>query len=218
MASFFWQSKPWQAFKTFAIIFSFIVNFILIIVLLIAAPLILPIVSEIAVPIVGGLTTSFEDMNNASIVQTIVVDDDLDIAFTLPLNQQTDVVLAAPVPLNVQAQFLLPGGGGNINGNVSIELPAGTVLPVQLKLDVPVQENIPVLLNVPVEIPLSETELGAPFSNLQAIFSPLDDFLGNLPADNDELRARLGNSLTASPESTEEQADTINNQQSAVND
>ena len=29
-----WTGKPWQAFKTFAIIFSFIMNFVLLLVLL----------------------------------------------------------------------------------------------------------------------------------------------------------------------------------------
>lgn len=49
-----WSGKPWQAFKTFAIIFSFVMNFVLLVVLLIAAPLILPIVDSIAEPLVGA--------------------------------------------------------------------------------------------------------------------------------------------------------------------
>lgn len=191
MKTVWWQSKPWQAFKTFAIIFSFIVNFVLILVLLIAAPLIIPIVSEIVNPLVGGLTESFVEMGEASIVQTIQVDDTIPIQFTLPLDQQTDVVLAEPVPVSVGAQFVLPNGGGIINGNVTLQLPEGLVLPVQLKLDVPVSQTIPVQLAVPVNIPLEETELGTPFNRLQTLFIPLDGLLSGLPESNDDLVGRV---------------------------
>lgn len=191
MRTIWWQSKPWQAFKTFAIIFSFIVNFVLVLVLLIAAPLIIPIVAEIVNPLVGGLTQSFVEMGEASIQQTIVVDDEIPIEFTLPLNQQTNVVLAAPVPLSVNAQFVLPSGGGTINGNVNLQLPKDLVLPVQLTLDVPVSQTIPVVLAVPVDIPLDETQLGTPFTRLQQLFIPLNNLLSGLPSSNQDLVDRV---------------------------
>lgn len=191
MRSALWQNKPWQAFKSFAIIFSFVVNLVLIIVLLLIAPIILPIVGQIVNPLVGGLTDSFVEMGAASIKQTIVVDDQIPIQFTLPLEQQTNVVLAAPVPLSVGAQVLLPNGGGIINGTVDLQLPEGLVLPVFLSLNVPVSQTVPVLLNVDVDIPLSQTELGVPFTRLEGLFTPLDGLLSGLPASNDELMARI---------------------------
>jgi hypothetical protein len=87
----------------------------------------------------------------------------------------------------------LPGGGGTINGTVSLQLPAGLELTVALSLVVPVSQTIPVNLAVSVDIPLDETELGRPFSDLQAIFAPLDTLLSNLPASNAELFDRLRN-------------------------
>ncbi len=191
MNRFFWQNKPWQAFKNFAIIFSFIVNIVLIVILLLAAPLILPAVTEIANPLVGGLTQSFNEMGDASIVQTIVVDDQIPIQFTLPLNQQTRVVLSEPVPLSVPARFVFPDGGGAINGQVSLTLPEGQELPIHLALDVPVSQTIPVRLSVPVDIPLDQTELGVPFNRLKALFNPLNDLIGGLPATGAELNERL---------------------------
>ena len=193
MKNTFWNGKPWQAFKTFAIIFSFTVNIILLIVLLLIAPLIIPIVDSIAKPIVGGLNNSFVDMSKATIVRTINVEDEIPIAFNLPLDTETDVVLAKAVPLSVPAQFNLPGGGGSINGQVAIELPQGLVLPVQLKLDVPVEEQIPVALAVNVEIPLEETDLGQPFNTLRGLFEPLNNLLIKLPDSNDELIDRVIN-------------------------
>ena len=192
MRKLIWDGKPWQAFKAFAIILSFITNFVLLIVLLAIAPLIIPIVDGIAKPIVGGLNSSFVDMSTASIERTINVEDTIPIAFTLPLSETTNVVLAESVPLNgLPAQFILPNGGGAINGQVSLSLPEGLVLPVELALEVPVDQQIPVSLGVDVNIPLNETELGKPFSTLRSLFEPLNELLERLPSSNEELIQRL---------------------------
>lgn len=184
--------KPWEAFKTFALIFSFIVNLIFFLVLLSIAPLILPIVNDIVNPLVSGLNQSFVDMGEAEINRVIMVDDEIPISFTLPLETETSVLLTEGVPLNnIPAQYVLPGGGGYINGTVSLTLPPGLALPVQLSLEVPVDQTIPVQLAVDVQIPLDETELGKPFNDLQAIFGPLDETLGSLPVSNEDLFNRL---------------------------
>ncbi len=186
-----WSGKPWQAFKTFAIIFSFVMNLVLLLVLLIAAPLILPIVNTVVDPLVGGLTDSFVDMSDATISRTIVVQDTIPINFVLPLDAQTDVVVVSSVPLNIPATFSLPGGGGEINGNVTLALPEGLTLPVQLSLEVPVDQEIDVSLAVDVQIPLQETELGGPFNTLRGLFEPLDQLIKGLPASNEELFGRV---------------------------
>lgn len=186
-----WSSKPWQAFKTFAIIFSFIMNFVLLLVLLFVLPLLLPILNDVAKPIVGGLDQSFNEMSSANITQQIEVRDTMPISFTLPLNASTDVLVTEGVPLNIPASFTLPGGGGQINGSVTLELPAGLTLPVQLEMEVPVDQEIDVALDVPVNIPLAETELGVPFQRLQSLFGPLNQLVDNLPDSNDELFNRV---------------------------
>jgi hypothetical protein len=191
---FFWQARPWQAFKNFAIIFSFVVNLVLILVILLALPLIIPIVSGIAYPIVNGLNQSFIQMGEASIERTIAVDDEIPVVFSLPLQQQTQVVLTEAVPMSVPATFVLPAGGGTINGTVSLQLPPGTSLPVSLDMTVPVSTSIPVKLDVGVDIPMQETELATPFNNLRALFQPLDAFLSGLPQSNEDLYERLGSS------------------------
>jgi len=195
MKQFLWQAKPWQAFKSFAIIFSFTVNLVLLIGLILIAPLILPLVNQVAQPLVGGLSQSFAEMGEASIVRTIGVEDTIPVVFTLPLQTETEVVLTEAVPLSVNARFVLPGGGGAINGTVNIELPPGLILPVALDLQVPVNQTVPVNLDVAVDIPLHETELGVPFSRLQALFGPLDRFLVGLPADNEDLFRRVQEGL-----------------------
>lgn len=187
----FWQGKPWRAFKNFAILFSFVVNLVLLLILFLSLPLLIPGLNSIAKPLVGGLSDSFVQMGQARIERTITVDDQLPVSFTLPLQQNTSVVLVEPVPMTVPATFNLPGGGGTINGVVSLQLPAGTSLPVALDMQVPVSNTIPVKLDVAVDIPLQETDLGTPFNNLQGLFIPLDQLLGGLPQSNDDLFRRL---------------------------
>jgi hypothetical protein len=44
---------------------------------------------------------------------------------------------------------------------------------------------------VDADIPLEETEMGPPLSNLSSVVARVDQFLSNLPADNRELFKRL---------------------------
>ncbi len=202
-----WGNKPWQAFKAFAILFSFFMNFILLLVILSIAPLTLPIVNDIVKPIVGGLNESFDEMSSATITQEIPVRDTMPISFTLPLSATTEVLVTDGVPLNIPATFTLPGGGGQIVGSVTLELPAGLALPVQLEMEVPVDQEIDVALDVAVDIPLAKTELGTPFIRLQDLFGPLDAQVDSLPDNSDELIDRVLNDDDeegeAAPESTE---------------
>ncbi len=186
-----WGQKPWDAFKTFAILFSFALNLTLVIILLAVAGLIIPIVNDIVEPIVGGLNDSFVEMSEATIEQDITIDTTMPISFTLPLEQSTVVILTEDVPLSVPAKFILPGGGGQINGQVTIVMPTGLQLPVAMNMEVPVDQTIPVSMVVPVEIPLDKTELGGPFFKLRALFGPLNDMIKNLPSSNEEVGERV---------------------------
>ena len=186
MKEFMWQKKPWQAFKTFALIFSFLVNFVLIIVLLLMLPQILPLVNGTAKPIVGGLNQSFIEMNQASIISTIEVSDTVPVNLDVQLVTDTVVTITQDILLgNYPITMILPGGAGYINGEVSMVLPTGLALPIELNVDVPVRDEIPVNLLVDVNIPLNKSELGTPFTRLEDLFGPLVDLLDQLPEDND---------------------------------
>ncbi|MDX1616785.1 MAG: hypothetical protein R3300_20930 [Candidatus Promineifilaceae bacterium] len=191
MKGWIWSGKPWQAFKNFAILFSFAVNLVLLLAILLAGPLLLPALNQVALPLVGGLNQSFVEMGEARIVRTVAVEDTIPIQFELPVSTTTTAEIVEPVPMSVPTSFVLPGGGGTINGTVFFDLPAGTQLPVSMELVVPVDQQVPVELAVDVEIPMQETELGRPFGQLQRLFAPLERFLRGLPADNGELGRRL---------------------------
>jgi hypothetical protein len=172
----------WSAFKTFAILFSFTVNFVLVIVLLILAGWILfPAKTDLVEPLLDDLHGAIVALEEATIVRTIPIDQQVPVSFTLPLNQATTVVLSQDVELVRPATFHLPGGGGAINGTVVLNLPQGLELPVQLNLNVPVDNSIPVQFPVEVSIPLKETELNQVVIKLNNILNPIREYLDDLP-------------------------------------
>ncbi len=178
-------SKPrrnfWEAFKNFAIVFSFIVNFILVLVLILAPFPTLVITDQFAKPLLKNLDDAFAALGQTVIKADVPLNQTMPIKFDLPLNQDTVVVLTEPVPLQANATFMLPGGGGAINGTVSLNLPTGLALPVTLDLMVPVSTTIPVVLNVPVELNLDKSGMGPAIEQLRGVFSPLSDMLNQLP-------------------------------------
>lgn len=185
----------WEAFKTFAILFSFIINLVLVIALVVTVSLIFQIKNGIAEPLVDGLHGSFVGLDKATIDRVIPVRETIPVQFNLPLQQNTTVVLTGPVPLAANAQFNLPGGGGTINGTVSLQLPQGMALPVSLNLDVPVDTMLPVSLDVRALIPIEETQLHDPLENLRRLLNPFVRGLDNLPGNAQEGWAFLGQVL-----------------------
>lgn len=177
----------WNSFKTVALLISFTINMVLIIVLLLVLMQIFQIKNGILEPLIDGLHANFVGLDEAVIVRTIPVEDQIPVTFDLPLNQSTNVILTQDVPLAASATFTLPGGGGVINGRVDIVLPKDLVLPVQLNMTVPVDTQIPINLPVAVEIPLKETQLHEPFDNLRGLLEPYVRVIDNLPGSWDEV-------------------------------
>lgn len=177
----------WNSFKTVALLISFTINFVLLIVVLLLLMQIFQIKNGILEPLIDGLHRNFVGLDEAVIERTIEVEDEIPVQFDLPLNQATNVVLTADVPIAASATFTLPGGGGVINGRVDIVLPAGLVLPVQLDMVVPVNTQIPVNLPVDVSIPLKETQLHEPFDNLRELLEPYVRVIDHLPSEWNEV-------------------------------
>ncbi len=175
------RSRLWNAFKNFAIIFSFIVNFILVLVLLLSPGPLFKAKVQIVEPLLLDLDSAFAALGETNIETVVDINDTMPVVFDLPLNQNTDVVLTAPVPLQAPATFFLPGGGGSINGTVSLNLPQAMKLPVSLNMMVPVSTTVPVVMEVPVVIQLSEAGMGPAIEQLRSVFRPVTGFLQSLP-------------------------------------
>lgn len=109
-----------------------------------------------------GLYVPFAKLDQAHIRATIPITQEVHI--TLPVQQTTIVTLTENTLIrNARVSIL--------NTPADITLPAGTRLPIEL--DMVIDATVPISMTVPVDIPLSETELHEPFTDLQRTFRPL---------------------------------------------
>ncbi len=170
-------NKLWNAFKNIAIVFSFSINLILFIAIILLLDLLfwkLPqAYPEVVKPKVARILTELNRLEEATINVKVPISDTIPIEFTLPLHARTKVTVVGSVPLSTNANFVLPGGGGSIRGTVSLALPPGLKLPVELYIEVPISQTIPVRMEVPVSIRLKDTELGTVLQNLKGELVPL---------------------------------------------
>lgn len=181
----------------FMVVFSFIVNIILLVVLLALGIFIFDIKENIANPLVSGLHSSFVGLNTATIDYTIPVRDRIPVQLTVPLQTDTQVILTENVPLAASAQINL--NGSVVNTPVSLQLPAGLILPVSLDLLVPIDEELDVSLDVRAVIPLERTQLKDVAQNLRLLFEPLAFGLNNLPNNFEEAGQLISNWISGAP-------------------
>jgi hypothetical protein len=165
------STKVMPTVWTVASVLSLIVNIILIVVLLVLGRELFVLKALVGDQLLGGLYKNFIYMDLAHIKTEITVKDSIPINFTLPISQDTVVVLTENTPIN-GANVRITSGGLSINSAANIVLPRGTSLPVHLELNVPVTTNVPVTLKVPIDIPLDQTELHKPFIGLQQVVDP----------------------------------------------
>ena len=191
-----YQNKFAPAFWTVASVVSLVVNVILITIILILGRQLFNLRTIVSEGLVGGLYTNFVKMDQAHILTTvnvstaIQVQDQIPVVFDLPLNQNTEVVLAEPASIN-GATIFLNGAAVPLN----IILPTGTSLNIGMDMVVPVSTTVPVMLDVPVnlsvpiDIPLDQTELHEPFVGLQSVVAPYHTILSNTPSGWEQIEA-----------------------------
>jgi hypothetical protein len=170
----------WLAFEKFAIFFSFIIIFTLVVALLVAGygawlarDSLLELKDGLICETVSGLNVLLDDFENAVITRTISISQTIPVQFEILLDRNLTVQMTQAVPLNRPATYVLPAGGGRINGTVYLELPRGQQLPIHMRLPVPIDQQLPVQMDVPVSIPLKETDLGKVIQELRDLLGPL---------------------------------------------
>jgi hypothetical protein len=169
------REKTRRAYWDIATTFSLLINAVLVGALIIMAGELRNLkatVNGTVNDLLGGLYGNFVKMDQASINTTILVNAQIPLDFTLPVSQNTVVVLTQDVSIP-SAHVVINTGVLNINAKANVTLPAGTALPIALNLAIPVQSTIPISLQVPVNIPLDQTELHGPFTGLQTTLRPL---------------------------------------------
>jgi len=170
----------WLAFEKFAIVFSFAVTFALVMILLVVGisvwqqrALFESLRDGLACDSVTGLNALMDDFENAVITRTISISQTIPVQFDQPLDKNLNVQLTEDVSLSRPTTFVLPAGGGQINGTVYLVLPEGQNLPVHMRTSVEVNQSLPVQMDVAVAIPLQETELGLVIGQLKELLAPL---------------------------------------------
>jgi hypothetical protein len=175
------KRKFLPAFWTIASVLSMIVNVILILVLLVLARELFTLKSLVGDQLLGGLYNNFVLMDEAHIKTTILVETEVPVQFTLPVQTETTVRLTEDTRINGARVTLSTGGLNIVSAPTNIILPEDTYLPIELNITVPVDTTIPIVLEVPVDIPLAETELHEPFVGLQDVVGPYYKMLDDLP-------------------------------------
>jgi len=170
----------WLAFEKFAIMFSFVVVFALVMAFLVLAygtwlslPTLKAARNDMLCPMVTDVNNLLDELEEAVITRTIGISQTIPVNFAIELDKNLDVTLTEAVKLTRPATYVLPAGGGQINGTVYLSLPRGQKLPVHMRMTVPVSETLPVQMEVPVSIPLQETDLGPVITNLRELLAPL---------------------------------------------
>ncbi len=176
----------WLAFEKFAIVLSFFVSLTVILILIALVityhqqrAVLASLRKDVACPLVVDVNTMLDDLERAVISQSVPVNLTVPLAFTLDLNSSTNLQVNEGVPVNSQATLTLSGGGGQLRGTVTMEVPRGTSLPVHLDMSVPISHTVPVQTSVHVAIPVKDTELGPVVGDLRGLVAPylnlLDD-------------------------------------------
>ncbi len=179
------------------ILTSFLLNIVLIFVVILLAGFVFNFRNQLLSTTTGlqgfartnvmELSDVVQQLQNATIRTTIPLDQPLPLkgaGVVVPVNQRTTVTLTEPVPLVLEGADIDLGAGNRLRAqNISLTLPQGTPLNIDLKMDIPLDDvTIPVKLDVPVNIPLKDTELGPQFQRLGAIVerltTPVGPFLG----------------------------------------
>ncbi|TLM99883.1 hypothetical protein FDZ73_20890 [bacterium] len=168
-------------FWTATAIFSLVINVILVVVVIVLLTQVFAIKSAIQEGLIDPLYKNFVLMDEARIQTTVTVETNVPARFDLPLDTDTTVRLNQDTPID-NANVSIITGTISLNAPADILLPAGTDLPIHLSLSVPVDQQIPVSLTVPVDIPLSQTELHAPFVGLRDTVAPYRDMLNKIPS------------------------------------
>ncbi len=168
--------RDWQSlgplFWTISGAIALLIAIILLVAVLVIGFNAVKVAQAINQDLVGSLHESFVQMDQAHIRTTIPIEAEVPAQFDLVLDTNTTVTLSEDTLLKNANVSLSTGGLTISNAPTDITLPSGTELPIHLVLTVPVDEMIPVVMDVEVDIPMNETELHEPFTNLQRTIQP----------------------------------------------
>jgi hypothetical protein len=188
-----YQGKYMPAFWTVACIVSLLINAILLAILFAFGHNFFSMKAAVADGLIAGTSENLALMDKAHIITSVPVQtkiqlqDDLPVAFNLPISQSTQLTLAQDTRITGAHIYL-----NNTAVSTDLTLPAHTPIQVNLDISVPVDVTVPmsmtvpVALQVPVDIAVNQTDLHQSIVGLQGVIEPYKTLLGssyNSPSD-----------------------------------
>jgi hypothetical protein len=180
-----YQGKFFPAFWTVACIFSLLVNIILVGLLVSFGHHFFELKALVSDGLVTKASNSLAMMDQAHIVinvpveTTVRLQDNLPVAFDLPINQSTKLLLAEETNINGAKIYL-----NNTAVTTDLTLPINTPLQVNFDMTIPVSTSVPVditvpvTLQVPVDIAIDKTDLHQSIVGLQEAITPYKTTMG----------------------------------------
>jgi hypothetical protein len=174
-----YQGKFFPAFWTVACIFSLLVNIILVGLLVSFGHIFFELKALVSDGLVTQASNSLAMMDQAHLILTVPVEttvrlqDNLPVAFDLPINQSTQLSLAEESRISGARIYL-----NNTAVTTDLTLPAGTPLQANFDMTIPVSTSVPVditvpvSLQVPVDIAIDKTDLHQSIVGLQEAIAP----------------------------------------------
>ncbi len=181
-----YQGKYLPAFWTVACIVSLLVNAILIAILISFGRNFFSMKAAVADGLVNGASENLTLMDKAHIITSVPVQtqiqlqDNLPVAFDLPISQSTQLTLAQETRITGAYIYL-----NNTPVLTDLTLPARTPIQVNLNMSVPVDVTVPLSmtvplsLQVPVDIAVNQTDLHQSIMGLQGVIEPYKTLLGS---------------------------------------
>lgn len=189
-----YQGKFFPAFWTVACIFSLLVNIILVGLLVSFGHHFFQFKALVSDGLVTEASNSLAMLDQAHIVITVPVEttvrlqDNLPVAFDLPINQNTQLSLTEESNIT-GAQIYL----NNTAVTTDLTLPANTPLQANFDMTIPVSTSVPVditvpiTLQVPVDIAIDKTDLHQSIVGLQEAIEPYKTTMGSTFNSPEEL-------------------------------
>jgi len=136
---------------------------------------------QIALDAVTQVRAMLEGMRDDTFSYTLVVDQEIPIAASVPFAERISVPLQTTLPISTVVTVPLDAG---LLGTFDVQVPVQTLIPVDLEVVVPVSQTIDIATTVSlntavlVEIPISDTPLSGYLEEIDAALESAELKLG----------------------------------------
>lgn len=114
---------------------------------------------------VDTLDVAIEQLDNlstASFSVEIPIDEQIDVATTISLEEEFRVPISTTVPINTNVSVPIqigPFGSYDIEVPIDTQVPVSLTVPINIDRNIPVETSVPIKLIVPIEVEVADTPI-----------------------------------------------------------